>query len=445
MNMPKSPLSIPLDIDFIEREINNLHIKSLCTASIREIVRLALNIENKSGINFLHMEMGVPGLPPNPIGVEAQIQALKKGVAAKYPHIEGIPELKKAVANFAKLFMNLNVPPENCYPTVGSMQGGFAAFMTLCRREPNKKTLFIDPGFPVQKQQHKVLGLEYENFDIYDYRGRKLKEKIKSYLEKGDISTIVYSSPNNPSWIVLTEEELKIIGELCQKYDVVAVEDLAYFAMDFRKDYSKPGQFHPTISKYTDNYLILLSSSKIFSYAGERISAMIISPSLASRNFPELVKFFGTENLEHALIYGALYSLSSGTSHSAQYALTAMLESANKGEDFITPVKEYEKRARKMKKIFLSHSFKIVYDNDAGEKLADGFYFTIEYPGMNSEELLRELLRYGISAISLKITGSQSNTGIRACVSMIDDEKITELEKRIALFSSLTNYKSAEV
>ncbi|HOK03727.1 MAG TPA: pyridoxal phosphate-dependent aminotransferase [Victivallales bacterium] len=435
--MPKLSPSIPLDKDFVENEVNNLHIKSLSTASIREIVKLAHNIENKSGLRFIHMEMGVPGLPPNPIGVKAQIKALKKGIAAKYPHIEGIPELKEAIAKFAKLFMNLDISPEHCYPTVGSMQGGFAAFMTLCRREANRKTLFIDPGFPVQKQQHRVLGLKYESFDIYDYRGEKLENKLKSYLENADISTIVYSSPNNPSWIVFTEDELKIIGKLCQKYDVVAVEDFAYFAMDFRKDYSKPGHFHPSISKYTDNYLILLSSSKVFSYAGERISAMIISPALASRNFPELIKFFGTENLEHALIYGALYTLSSGTSHSAQYALSAMLESANKGEDFITPVKEYGRRAKKMKEIFLRNSFKLVYDNDAGEELADGFYFTLEYPGMNSEELLQELLRYGISAISLKITGSQSNTGIRACVSMVDEKKIADLEKRITLFSSL--------
>ena len=71
--MPKLSPSIPLDKDFVENEVNNLHIKSLSTASIREIVKLAHNIENKSGLRFIHMEMGVPGLPPNPIGVKAQI------------------------------------------------------------------------------------------------------------------------------------------------------------------------------------------------------------------------------------------------------------------------------------------------------------------------------------------------------------------------------------
>ena len=43
---------------------------------------------------------------------------------------------------------------------------------------------------------------------------------------------------------------------------------------------------------------------------------------------------------------------------------------------------------------------------DMDEPIADGFYFTISYPGMTGKELLEELLYYGISAISLDITGS---------------------------------------
>jgi aspartate/methionine/tyrosine aminotransferase len=299
-----------------------------------------------------------------------------------------------------------------------------------------QKTLFLDPSFPVQKQQHKVLGLQYESFDVYAFRGSKLKAKLESYLANFAISSIVYSSPNNPSWISFTEDELATIGELCEKYDVIAVEDLAYFAMDFRKDYSKPGKppFQPTVARYTNNYIILISSSKIFSYAGERIAAMIISPKLAAREFDGLKDYFGTSNFGHALVYGALYSLSSGTGHSSQYALAEMLRSANCGDDFISPVKEYARRAKRMKDIFLKNGFKLVYDQDGEEALADGFYFTIAYPGMNSETLLRKLLRYGVSAISLEITGSHSFDGIRACVSRADNFSILEFEKRMKYF-----------
>ena len=61
----------------------------------------------------------------------------------------------------------------------------------------------------------------WETFDVYDFRGDKLKDKIESYLCEGDIAAMLYSNPNNPSWICFTEKELKIIAELADKYNVV--------------------------------------------------------------------------------------------------------------------------------------------------------------------------------------------------------------------------------
>ena len=117
------------------------------------------------------------------------------------------------------------------------------------------------------------------------------------------------------------------------------------------------------------------------------------------------------------MIYGALYVLSAGVTHSAQYGMAAMLKAANDGQfNFVEEVKEYGKRAKVMKEIFTKNGFNIVYDMDEDKPLADGFYFTISYPGMSGVELLEELLYYGISAISLAITGSSRTEGLRACI-----------------------------
>ncbi len=156
------------------------------------------------------MEMGIPGLPAADVGVKAEIEALKKGIANTYPDIQGIPQLKTEASRFVKLFLNIDVNPEGCIPTVGSMQGSFAAFITTSRMYKEQDTiLFLDPGFPVHKQQLKVLGQKWETFDVYDFRGDKLKAKIESYLSKGNIAAMLYSNPNNPSWICFTEKELK--------------------------------------------------------------------------------------------------------------------------------------------------------------------------------------------------------------------------------------------
>ena len=166
----------PIDYNIVKQKIDESGISPVGNGSIREIVRIVNNIERDSGQKFIRMEMGVPGLNTPNIGIEAEIKALKSGVASKYPMIEGIAEIKPEISRFAKLFLNIDVKPENCMPSVGSMQGAYATFMVGCRRDIKKDTLlFIDPGFPVQKQQMNVMGLKYESFDVYNYRGDQLK------------------------------------------------------------------------------------------------------------------------------------------------------------------------------------------------------------------------------------------------------------------------------
>ena len=434
----------PINREIVDKIIYDNGVKDVGKASIRVIKKLVDEIEKKSGEKFVRMEMGVPGLPPAQVGVEAEIEALKNGVAAIYPDIHGIPALKSEISRFVKMFLDVEVSPNGCIPTVGSMQGGFAAFLLLNNLHEGKDTtLFLDPGFPVHKQQHKVLDLKYESFDIYNYRGNKLQEKLESYLSKGNISSILYSNPNNPSWICFTDEELQIIAKLADKYNVVIMEDLAYFAMDFRKDYSQPGvaPFQPTVAKYTDKWLLFISSSKAFSYAGQRIGIMVISDALFNLKSEKLIKRFNSDIFGNAMIFGTVYPLSSGTAHSSQYALTAILKAANDGKfNFRKDVLEYGEKAHIMKKLFTDNGFKIVYDKDLDEPIADGFYFTYSYPGYSGEELLKEMLYYGVSAISLAITGSEKTEGMRACVSLVQRNQFPALEERLKRFHENNPY-----
>ena len=409
-------------------------------AKIRNLVKLVNLIEEETGEKFIRMEMGVPGLKPPKVGIVAEKKALDEGKPAIYPNMEGISELKTEIAKFVKNFLNINVKEKSCVPTVGSMQGGFASFLVAGRREKTKDTiLFIDPGFPVQKQQVQVLAMKHETFDVYNYRGDKLREKLESYLSKNNISCILYSNPNNPAWICFTEKELKIIGELANKYDTIIIEDLAYFAMDFRKDYAHPGKapYQPTVANYTDNYLLLISSSKSFSYAGQRVGMMVMSDKLYERKFDGLYEFYKNKQFGYSMIFGALYALSSGVTHTAQCGLSAILKSANNGEfNFVEEVKEYGERAKVMKKLFTENGFYIVYDKDEDKDLADGFYFTFAYPNMTGEELLEKLIYYGISAIALSTTGSERIEGLRACVSQIKPNQFADLEYRLKTFKA---------
>ncbi len=266
----------------------------LCTpeqvgrASIRQFVATVSDIEQASGQRYIRMEMGVPGLRPSQIGIDAECEAMKTGIAAKYPDITGIRPLKEEASRFIKAFINLDIPPLYCIPTVGSMQGAFVSFAACLQADKKRDTvLFIDPGFPVQKQQIRVLGYKHLSFDVYAHRGEALGAKLEEMLAGDNIAAVIFSNPNNPTWMCLDEDELRAIAEVTRRHNTIVIEDLAYLNMDFRSDLGKPFQppYQASIARYTDLYIMLLSSSKIFSYAGQRGALVVISPKLYDMDF----------------------------------------------------------------------------------------------------------------------------------------------------------------
>ena len=429
---------IPVSTDMFRQALDMMNIPNIASATIRQIMALASHLQEPLGEEFVHLEMGNPGLPASEAGIEAEREALANGVANMYPNIAGIKPLKDAGSDFLKAFFDIDIPGRCIVPTVGSMQGTFTLFLLMGQRIKGKDTiLFLDPGFPAQHNQVKLLGLEQRSVDIYDCRGELLERRLEEALADGKVSSIIYSNPNNPAWTNLTETEFRILARMAEKHDIILIEDNAYLGMDFRRRYGIPGQapFIPTVAKYTDRCILLVSASKIFSYAGQRISIVCVSPAVADRRYEFFEQFYEMPTLLDAYIYGVLYCASSGTAHSAQHAYAAMLRKAVDGElDFVAETREYGRRAALAKKLFLDNGFHLVYALDGEEPISDGFFFTVGYPGLTGAELQSELLRYGVSTISLPSTGSRQQ-GVRVCVSLLNSPEILDrLGQRLALF-----------
>ncbi|MCR5069448.1 MAG: pyridoxal phosphate-dependent aminotransferase [Prevotella sp.] len=432
-------MNTPLDYNIVTEAINEMGLGDFSQATIRDLQGLSQTLEKKTGQQVIHLEMGVPGLKPSEIALKAEQEALANGCATMYPPNGGIPRIKKAASEFVKAFIGVDIEPLCCIPTTGSMQGTFATFMAIyhAMKGTGKDTvLLIQPGFPVQTTQCDVIGLKHVGLDIHGYRGDALIAKLDEMLSAGNINSIVYSNPNNPSWVCFTEEELKGIGELATKYDVLILEDLAYFAMDFRRDLSHPYEapYQATVAQYTDNYVLWVSGSKAFSYAGQRIGVTCISNKLYHRVYEPLQQNFGVGEFGNFFCNRLMYTLSSGSTHSVQHAMAALMEAACEGRyNFLDDVKEYGRRAKFLKDVLLANDFYLVYDNDMGAPLADGFYFTVQYPGMNDLELTRELMYYGIAVFPLDTMGS-TQQGVRICTSFFQKEQEPLFKERIELF-----------
>ncbi|MFT3739822.1 MAG: pyridoxal phosphate-dependent aminotransferase [Breznakibacter sp.] len=430
---------LPISPKIVDDALKAHEIDNIGHATIREVSAVVADIEAVTGMEFIHMEIGIPSLAPPPVGVQAEIEALQNGVAAQYPQLNGISTLKHEASRFLSAFANVHIDPQGCIATVGSMQGSFAAFLLAGQLDPKKNTiLFLDPGFPVHKQQAAVMGYQIASFDVYEHRHVDFGQQLERYFSQGNIAAVIYSNPNNPTWICFHEDELETIGRLAQQYDVIVVEDLAYFGMDFRTDSGHPFQppYQPSVARYCNNCIILVSSSKAFSYAGQRVALMCVSDELYHRHYPALARRYGIGEFGNVLVQRIIYTLSSGASHSAQHALAAMLKAANDGTfHFLDELHEYGNRAHDMKRILTENGFGITYPNDIDTPIADGFYFTFHYDGLAAAQLQKELLRYGISAISLYSAGCRREA-LRACVSQVKQNQFDELTRRLKLFCS---------
>lgn len=428
----------PVTNEQLHKEMSQMHIEDVACATIRQILELATRLEEHLGEDFVHLEMGNPGLPASEIGIEAERAALLQGIANKYPNIAGIRPLKENASEFLKAFLNIEIPPRCIVPTVGSMQGTFTLFLLMSQRIPGKDTLlYLDPGFPAQHHQAKLLGIKQRSIDIYNYRGEAMEAALEEMVADDRVSAIIYSNPNNPAWFNLTDEEYKALARVAERHDIIIIEDHAYLGMDFRVRYGRPYQepFIPTIVNYTKKAILLVSASKIFSYAGQRISTVCMTPEVYDRIYPFFDSFYDMPALGDAYIYGILYCASSGVTHSAQHGFAEMLKAAVEGRlDFVKESEEYGRRAAIAKKLFTDNGFYIVYDRDGERPISDGFFFTVSYPGFTGPDLQKELLRYGVSTISLPSTGSKQE-GLRVCVSMLNSEKIEKsLGERLAEF-----------
>lgn len=441
MAMGTTGTLLELEVQFDRDSIKRLFAESVTDFSrlnIEELWKLISGIEKRLGVTYLRMDFGVPGLPAPPVALKAQVDALsERGVASLYPPYDGVPALKDAASRFVRRFLGLDVAPDCCIPTCGATQGSFIVQAVAGRRVPEKDTvLFLDPGYPPMKAQTRFLGLKSRAIDLYHHRGWRLIEGLNELADDGRVAAICWSSPNNPSWNVLSDEELSGIAKLCEREDIIAIEDATYLGMDFRYKFNGEAgmPYPPCIARHTANHFLLLSASKMFSYAGERIGLILSSPALMERNYAGLEATFGTSHVRRA-INKSIFNLTAGAPHSAQYGVAALLSAVTDGEfDLSEELSEYSLRAEAVRGILLRHGFHLIYDVDASGPLQHGFYFTFGYPGFSGVELLQELLYYGLTALPLEIFGSCRTDGLRACVALVQRADLPRLEERVARF-----------
>ncbi len=235
----------------------------LGTETAFEVAARARALEAQ-GKPIIHLEIGEPDFDTPTHVRKAAAEALDEGYT-HYTGSTGIPELRKAIAEYAGKNRGLEFDPENVVVTPGAKPIMFYTIMALI--EPGDEVIYPNPGFPIYESMINFLGgvaIPLQLSERRDFRVNleELEAKISSKTRM-----IIINSPHNPTGGVLTYDDLEQIARLAVKHDLVVLADEIYSEILYEGKHhtilSFPGMMGRTI--------LLDGFSKTFAMTGWRL------------------------------------------------------------------------------------------------------------------------------------------------------------------------------
>ena len=238
---------------------------------IRRMTRIAI------ANNAINLAQGFPDFDPPKALTDRLIEVAVSG-PHQYPITMGAPNFRRAVAAKFKHFSGLDIDPEtNIVVTIGSTEAMVDTLFALTN--PGDKVAMFSPYFENYSAQTLFADCEPVFIPLIPPTFRFDANVLEDTFKKG-IKAIIICNPSNPSGRVFTYEELKLIAELCIKYDVYAITDEVYehIIYDGRKHISLatlPGMWERTV---TCNSL-----SKTYSITGWRLGYAIAPKAIMDK------------------------------------------------------------------------------------------------------------------------------------------------------------------
>ncbi|EYE87205.1 aspartate aminotransferase, partial [Fervidicella metallireducens AeB] len=245
-------------------------ILNMQASPIRKLAPLADNVK-KNGKKVYHLNIGQPDIHTPDLFFEA-INDFKDPVL-KYTGSQGIPELIDSFINYYKKW-NIHLNKDEIIVTNGGSEAIMFALMAIADYGDN--VLIPEPFYTNYNGFSQVAGVEVIPFLTKAENGFHLPEKeeiIKNINNK--TKAILLSNPGNPTGVVYTIEELKLIAQIAIENDLFIIADEVYreFVYD---DLQYTSFMH--LEEIKDRVILIDSISKRYSACGARIGL------LASKN-----------------------------------------------------------------------------------------------------------------------------------------------------------------
>ncbi len=275
---------------------------------IREMTRVA------AAHGAVNLSQGYPDFdPPRPV-VEAAQRALENGYN-QYSTTWGAPELRNEIVRRAKAFNGIDADPEaNLLVTCGSTEAMMAALLSIIN--PGDEVVVFEPFYENYGPDAVMSGAvpRYVRMEWPDWR---IDEESLKAAFTPKTKAVIVNTPNNPTGKVYSRDELRLLADLCEEHDVIAVTDEIYEHIVY------DGQRHVSLAALggmADRTITIDGLSKTYSATGWRVGWAIAPKTLADAM--RRIHDFLTVGAPHPLQIGAAAALTLPDSYYAELART---------------------------------------------------------------------------------------------------------------------------
>lgn len=216
-----------------------------------------VNIRNRimklraSGATVYQFEGGEPYMNTPDFIKAAMVKALEEN-RTRYAPSSGIPELRSAIAEKLREQNHIPAGDKDVIILNGGMQGLFSAFQSVVN--PGDEVLVFSPFWTPIKDlishcQGKAVLVPTEIA-----RAEGLEKTLKRFVGE-HTRAIYYNTPQNPTGVVFTREEAKVVARFAEERDLIIIADEAYEDLVYDGEHfsiaSIDGMFERTITCFT--------------------------------------------------------------------------------------------------------------------------------------------------------------------------------------------------
>ncbi len=201
--------------------------------------------------DLIHLELGMPAEDTPQHIKDATIAALQGG-AVHYSDLQGLPELRAALADKLQRQNKLDVSANEVLITNGLTQGSFAAFMAFL--DDGDEALLLAPYYPQHIGKAELAGAKVTIAPLDEANGFSInRAMIEPHITPAS-RVIALINPCNPTGRVYSRSELQVIADLAQEHDLLIISDEVYEEILYDAAHisiaSLPGMKERTISMF---------------------------------------------------------------------------------------------------------------------------------------------------------------------------------------------------